>query len=415
MPGRTTAARRRGEWTTWPDIHDQLRRRWDRGDFLTPHAAGQPFQPLDLPVRGPGPRDIGERFDEVRAWQAGWAAPPRGARVVHAPVGGRLVGVNRLPARVVIDTWADLVGVLGVRRDVEGFDARLASARERASALVEWMTLAPMRVLAAGEDWERLVTTVLWIDQEARPGSYLREIDVPGVDTKFVESHRGVLTELLERQLAPGQIDHSRPRSDFAGRHGFRAKPEYVRLRPPPEHGGPFTELGVRVEELARVPVAADTVLIVENEITFLALPPRPSTAVLLGGGYAVGRLTSLSWLADRDVRYWGDVDTHGFAILDRLRGAFPEVRSLLMDRATLFAHRSQWVREERPTREPLDRLTEEEQEVYTALVTDEFGCAVRLEQERVRLSLVGPAMESLCRKQAPTATSASQSGTIVG
>jgi hypothetical protein len=395
VPAPGTTRRRRAEWTTWADVRDQLRRRWDRGVFLTAHAAGLPFEPLDLPIRGPGPRDIGDRFDEVRAWRTGWTSVPRGAQVVEAPVGGRLIGVNRLPSRVAVQTWADLVAVLGVRSDVETFDARLAAARERAPRLVDWMTAHPLRVLAAGDDWDRLVTTVLWIDTDARPGSYLREIDIPGVDTKFVETHRGLLTDLLDQQLAAERIDTGRPRSDFAGRFGFRSRPDHVRVRLPPEHDGPFSEIAVRVEELAQAPLPADTIVVVENEITYLAMASRPGTAVLLGGGYAVGRLAPLAWLADRDVRYWGDIDTHGLAILDRLRTRFPQVRSLLMDHETLLAHRTQWVRESSPVTDRLGSLTDDEAALYADLVTDAFGPSVRLEQERVRLSLVEPALRA--------------------
>ena len=42
---------------------------------------------------------------------------------------------------------------------------------------------------------------------------------------------------------------------------------------------------------------------------------------------------------ASLDLVYWGDLDTHGFAILNRLRECFPHARSMLMDRATLLAH----------------------------------------------------------------------------
>ncbi|NOR71388.1 MAG: hypothetical protein GQ532_17115, partial [Methylomarinum sp.] len=40
---------------------------------------------------------------------------------------------------------------------------------------------------------------------------------------------------------------------------------------------------------------------------------------------------------------YWGDLDTHGFAILSRLRHYYPQVKSILMDEKTLeqFAHLS--------------------------------------------------------------------------
>lgn len=39
-------------------------------------------------------------------------------------------------------------------------------------------------------------------------------------------------------------------------------------------------------------------------------------------------------------VHYWGDLDTHGSAILDRLRAWLPQTRSFLMDRETLLDHR---------------------------------------------------------------------------
>ena len=44
-------------------------------------------------------------------------------------------------------------------------------------------------------------------------------------------------------------------------------------------------------------------------------------------------------WLKGRPLHYWGDIDTHGFAMLDRVRAIFPAAESFLMDRETLCAH----------------------------------------------------------------------------
>lgn len=52
-------------------------------------------------------------------------------------------------------------------------------------------------------------------------------------------------------------------------------------------------------------------------------------------------------WLDDRQIIYCGGIDTHGFAILDRLRSFLPQARSMLMDLATLEAHRLLWDSEE--------------------------------------------------------------------
>jgi hypothetical protein len=55
-----------------------------------------------------------------------------------------------------------------------------------------------VKVLELSADSADLLATVRWIDERQFPGMYLRQVDVPGVDTKFIGRHRGVLTELLD-------------------------------------------------------------------------------------------------------------------------------------------------------------------------------------------------------------------------
>jgi hypothetical protein len=95
--------------------------------------------------------------------------------------------------------------------------------------------------------------------------------------------------------------------------------------------------------------------------------------------------LASLTWLHDRDLWYWGDIDTHGFAILDRLRQVFPHARSTLMDEETLLRHRAHWGREATPVTTELGHLTPAEAQLYEALVAGRHAPALRLEQERIR------------------------------
>jgi hypothetical protein len=87
-------------------------------------------------------------------------------------------------------------------------------------------------------------------------------------------------------------------------------------------------------------------------------------------------------WLQQVDVYYWGDIDTHGFAILDRFRTRLPRTRSLLMDTGTLLAHRDSWGSEPKQISRDLPSLTDAEAAVYGALLRGEHGEHVRLEQE---------------------------------
>jgi hypothetical protein len=214
------------------------------------------------------------------------------------------------------------------------------------------------------------------------------------VDTKFVEQHSRILGRMLDRHLGPGRIAAECPSSDFVGRYRLRRKPQYVRFRwlDPTCSVAGFSEVEVRLDELARLPIDAATVVVLENDTTYLALPPVRDAIAIFGGGYSVTRLHRLEWLADRRLVYWGDIDTHGFAILDLLRQQFPHTDSVLMDRETLLAHESRWDIEANPRNVLLDRLRPAESALYRDLVEHAFGHAVRLEQERIRFSRVGRA-----------------------
>jgi hypothetical protein len=385
------AARRSAPgWTTWPDARAALRARWDSGDLLRARLTGRPVAPLVLPVRGPTSREAADRFGEVQDWVAGWrAARLRPARLETAALGGRLIGTNQVPKRVVLDSAEDVWTALGVAADVRRFDELVAATEAELPAGLSWVAARPHEALAHAADWPRMLAVVEWILARGGPHVYLRQVDVPGVDTKFVEERRGVLGALLARTLPADRGDPTARPADFVRRFGLRSKPELVRFRSFHPADGPYSDLAARSEELARFPFAARTVFVVENEVTYLAFPPVPGGAVVLGNGYAVSSLAALPWLGDRDVLYWGDLDTHGLRALDRLRRFLPAARSLLMDEPTLLAHRPHWSREPVPVTEHLPLLGPEEQAVFQALVRNEHGDQVRLEQERIRFSAV--------------------------
>ncbi|XAS68112.1 DUF2220 domain-containing protein [Micrococcaceae bacterium Sec5.7] len=130
---------------------------------------------------------------------------------------------------------------------------------------------------------------------------------------------------------------------------------------------------------------ALPAVIVTENLVNFLSLPQRPRTLAIFGGGYGFLALRDAAWLRECEVLYWGDLDTHGFRILDQLRAVHPHVNSVLMDEATLLAHRDAWGSEPSPSQAMLTRLTDEEAAVYTSLGNDGYGPAVHLEQELIR------------------------------
>jgi hypothetical protein len=391
------------KWLTPSDVVQHLRRRWQRGDELARIARDEPWTPLTVPLSAPSSRDVADRFADVQSWVGAWEAAPQGLRLEYATIGGRLVGTNRLPVRVWVDRPEDLWRLLRVRSEVSTFTDLLALTPVD-PPLLAWVADHPEVTLSNADHWQRLVAVVLWLLERGGADVHVRQVDVPGVDTKFIERHQGVLAQLLDVALPAERIDAAVPRGRFAQRYGLATFPASARLRrldgapviPWGADGDGPAEVTVRISDLARFPVAARRVIILENEVTYHALPVVDDAVAIVGGGYAISQLAPLHWLCDRDISYWGDLDTHGFAILDRLRTAFPRARSLLMDRATLESHRDHWAREGRQQLGPLTRLTLDEAALHRDLVQGAYGEHVRLEQERIRFGLVEAALRGL-------------------
>lgn len=366
-------------WTTPAEIKAKLRRRWDDGSLLRAYAAGEPCPRLDIPLRGPKPAEIGERLGEVQAWVGELTAGSRGGdcfTLEYASVGGRLIGRNQLPKRAIVESYPQAWRLLGVTRDVATYQSVLDQTSDE-PVLRAWVGTNPLAAVRLAPEWPQLRAAYRWLDAHRGSGRYLREISAPGVDTKFAERHRVVLGRLLAVPTA---------RPGFLAGLGLRARPEFVRVRPAPELGllAPATELALRADELPALDVTVRAAIVVENEISYLSVPVPAGGMAIWGKGFDVDQVGALPWLRAAEITYWGDLDTHGFAILDRLRAWLPQTRSVLMDRETLLAHRDRWGREEAPTAARLRHLSAAEQQLYVDLVEDRLAEKLRLEQERI-------------------------------
>lgn len=390
-------------WTTPDELLGTLRRRWDRGTYLRAHARGEPWAPVTLAIKGPRADDLLRDATSVLAWsdELRRAGIDRRGRerftIEYRTISNRLLGQNSIPARIRLDSLSQLGELLGTTRHIERLDDLLDRTRRELPAAIPWVADHPLDALAHYDEWERLLATATWIVEHEAPTSDVRHLDVPGVDTKFVERFRKLLGSLLDEVLPAGRVDPTA--TDFARRYGLRPRPRYVRLRllsPVPTFPSELTEVELRSDELAQLPLPISTVFVVENKATYLAFPELPDAVVIFGGGFAVTTLELIPWLAEREIVYWGDIDTHGFAILDRLRERVPSARSILMDRPTLLAHRTQLTTEPSPTNTALPHLTVDEAAMYRDLVEDRYGPRVRLEQERVRFALVRTALAAL-------------------
>ncbi|MGM0385282.1 MAG: Wadjet anti-phage system protein JetD domain-containing protein, partial [Actinomycetota bacterium] len=336
---------------------------------------------LDLPLHPPTEADALADPDAAAAWVRQWRAHDLGLQWDRRRWAS--AGTQDLPIRVRLDdpfTLARFVGVVPTWRiSVERATALLAlagggSAPEATEAARDAVRRALGGVVGLDEtDFARLLGVLAFLGENPESGLYVRQLPIRGVDTKWIGAHRGVVTALHRA---------------FTGRPGLglAAMPDGVRVRflDPALAPAGITDVTAPIAEWNRVEIRPGVVLVVENLETVVALPPLEGVMVVHGSGYAVVRLEQISWLRSARILYWGDLDSHGFAILHRIRSHLPQAESVLMDGATLVANRDLWAAEPTPFRGDLPLLTTAE---ASALARLRAEGDVRLEQERIEFA----------------------------
>ncbi len=395
-------------WTTPADIREQVLKLWDRGIILASLAGGESHFPRRMNLKKPTSSEMAERFSEVRNWISGLNREAKKYRLEWREIHHRTLGVNKVPTELWIDSLEDALALTGKEKEADCFSSLVELTSVRRPQLLVWLRKRPLRALSLADDWPRLLDIVSWMYRHPRPGIYLRQVDIAGVDSKFIESRRGVLAELFDLVLPQADIEQTaRGTIGFCRRYGFRDKPSRIRFRlldpslfPLPSVEKTSQDISVTSDVFAEFNPPHTDVFITENEINFLAFPPLPRSMVIFGAGYGFDILSEVDWLHNCRIHYWGDIDTHGFAILSQLRQKFPAAVSFLMDRDTLLTHKLYWGREPQPATCDLFGLTEDEQRLYDDLRYNRLGKNLRLEQERIGFQWVKDALtESMFKK----------------
>ena len=131
----------------------------------------------------------------------------------------------------------------------------------------------------------------------------------------------------------------------------------------------------------------ARNILVIENEQSCLALSDVHNTIAVSGGGKNVSWMKA-GWLADKNVGYWGDIDSEGLAILSDARSKLSSIASLMMDAQTVKAFEERMVPEpDSVSKDPVS-LTEKELALFKGLRADQYADK-RLEQERLPMEYV--------------------------
>ena len=389
------------KWSDSKWIRDELRRKWDSGAILRVLLDSDDLFPLTLSLKKPKSVDMSNSFPEVREWIEELRANCTkklgyGFELIDKEISHRQLGRNVIPTHAQVPTIDDALKLIKKTREADEFRANSKLILSQYPQLAEWVQKYPLKVLRHKDDWAGILAVLNWFNEYPNSGLYMRQMDIRGIDTKFVEKRKGILAELLDRIFPAPDSDGAN--ASFEVRYGLCEKPKRIRMRFLESklflHG--LSDITAPVNQIAAYKPDVLKVFITENEINGLSFPDVKNSVVIFGLGYGVDVLKSVEWLIDKEVYYWGDIDTHGFAILDKVRSFVPKAKSILMTEDVLHSNRALWVVEEKPYLGELSRLTGDEQTLFHALRDNHWGEKVRLEQERISFGRVKKEVETI-------------------
>ncbi|MDQ7002126.1 MAG: DUF2220 family protein [Ghiorsea sp.] len=364
--------------------------------------------PLSVALSKPSAKVMLEAFPEMQDWVKTILAYANQHHLTVAwhSINHRVLGKQHMPVRLLIQSSEQAARLVGKSKALKHYDTLNKLTCKRLLILQPWVLEHPLKVLNLAAVWDKILDVCLWMMAHPHPRIYLRQVDIKNIDSKFIEQHKQVFTALFDIILPAFAIDDDYTgAAGFIRRYGFLDKPAMLRLRPLDTHismidGAENQDVMLTASTFSTLNTSIlqhiKTVFIVENEINYLSFPKQKQALLIFGSGYGFEALKQAHWLQRCALYYWGDIDTHGFAILNQLRAIYPHTQSFLMDEKTLLSHQVFWGTEPKQERANLSYLQPEEENLYEQLRSNTLSQHIRLEQERIAFSDVLDAIQDL-------------------
>ncbi len=364
-------------------ITQRLEKHWSDSVLAEARGDADPRWPWTVTLTNLGGQTLNELWSDVWRWILDWNswAQANGCTltVTNRRVGGT---IRSIPTRLAIPDIATAAAAAGADWP-ERLDAAGRRARVLHDEFPETLTSGRLRGAYAlsGVDFDLVRTAAAWFHQHDASGLTARQVPIAGVHAKWLDRNMRIVTGLsgrVELGLAtrPSRIHFSYLDGGWI-RQGNRRR-DSVALDEP--HQSPGYQPHV--------------ILITENKDSALFFPEIADGIVIEGNGNAVNRLARIPWIvACPHIFYWGDLDAHGFVILDRLRSTGIDAESILMDQTVLdrygpygsptFADGSQL-----PVGAPAPTpcLSDVERSVLERITDPAWKGPRRIEQERIPL-----------------------------
>ena len=371
-----------------------------RSEYLKSKILDTPFFPLSL--RG----DKGSIYDDFATREAELASlfahskakKGKGYTLELEHKDSRTMGHQTIISDIKIESEEDFLFLLKEEKRGNIFDENLKELRQTfpEEALISWLLTRKHEIYTkwTSDDGLWFCRITRFLIDHPNSGLFAREVNVEA-PTKFLENNIASIKSLVSsiRPLSEGNDDYAQL--------GLRRKEQLIKLRIKDAFTITQNEticgytpiLMLTPESLKEFFLEVERIFIIENETVFLTFPLQKNELCLYAGGYGILSCRQSRLLENSKIFYFGDLDEHGYAILDKFRSLYPHTQSFCMDVTTLNDHNAYCI-EGKAYTSTYEHLTHEEELVLASLRRGTRTYS--LEQERISVSYIHMKLKSL-------------------
>lgn len=355
----------------------KLARQWAHADTREKRLLSTEAWPIELTIGKPGSQAIKHHLNNVRTHLNQWRNINIGEVVWEHVQFRDTQDAIEIPKVWRLHKPSDWIAATQDRVIKKEFES-LAHVVSQTDPLFHSLLIRQRHLSASKSDAEIILACKLALEltPQCARNQPLRALSIAGIDSKFFERNRRLIIKLLDIRF-DGLI------SDIGLEAFLGASKEEGHWLLIVDLDGtllPFEQMRIRDSELATTSLPGSHTLIIENERCLHQLPRIKNTTAILGAGLNLNWMQA-SWLDNKSIAYWGDVDTWGLSMLATARQHQPSLTALLMTDTVFKTYQTEKAVAEPVTAgdAPPKTLTASETALYQKLITSEQG---RLEQE---------------------------------
>ena len=304
--------------------------------YLQSVLVGEAFTPIEVPV---GEQKTTRSFQEISKdittlQQNSKIVKGFGYELVTSQRNYNKHGLNTYIDNILFRTELDYLRFIKKETEATVFKQTYPTLISRFPELQEWIHRKPERVIHHSNKWNDLLKVCSYFGNNPKPNLYIRQLPIENLSTKFIKSNQEIIISLLNH-LLPTDAKNEQT-NDFEKRFGLRESESLIRFRILDEaiFTNGISDISVPISQLESLSFKnkIDNIFIVENQMCFFTFPDVLNSIVIFGSGKAVNILSNITWLRDKKVFYWGDLDVEGLEMLSMVRGFNDSVIPLMMD-----------------------------------------------------------------------------------